>query len=355
MAMNYFRHFDRDKIRYDFLISSRNSGVGAYDDEVCELGGRVYHISSMRHLLRYQKEFRLFLREHPEYRIIHSNLDERSGIPLKIAQEEHVPIRIAHSHSTKVTDDVLAPLRNRVKRQVPKYATHYFACGQGAGRWLFGDEAVESGRVQIVQNAIDLNRYDYSASKRAGARQKLGIKDDQLTVGTVGRLEAVKNQEFLIRIFEQLVKQLPSSVLMIVGEGSLKSSLEQLVEELGLRNNVRFTGSVADDWNYMMAMDAFVMPSFYEGFPLALAEAQITGLPCYVSDRVPQEGDISGNVTFLPLERGAEFWAHAIAQRGKVSERLSQLEAARKAHLDISVEAQKLQEFYFDELKKALV
>ncbi|WEV74280.1 glycosyltransferase [Bifidobacterium sp. ESL0798] len=315
------------------------------------MGAKIFHLPSMRYP-SFTKVFHHFLRHHPEYRVIHSNIDERSCIPLRIAKEEGVPIRIAHAHSTKVTKDILVPIRSYYRHRVPQYATHYFACGEEAGRWLFGNKAVESGKVMIVRNAIDLNSYDYSISKRETQRHNLGVKDNQLVIGTVGRLETVKNQEFLIRVFKEITLRYPNSLLYIVGEGSLHEQLIRLAEKLQLTENVCFTGSVADDWNYMMAMDAFILPSLYEGFPMALAEAQITGLPCYASSNIPEESDITGNLSFVSLNESPSTWADKVLKGIGNFHRCNQSAAAQKAQLDIEIEAKKLQEFYINELGK---
>ena len=136
ITMNYLRAMDRTQVTYDFLVNREYKG--AYEDEIERLGGRVYRMCPMypQFFPRYKREFRAFLRSHPEYRIIHSNLEERSYFPLRIAYEEGVPVRIAHAHNRPVGYDLKSLFREYFRLRLPRYVTHRFACGPEAGAWL---------------------------------------------------------------------------------------------------------------------------------------------------------------------------------------------------------------------------
>lgn len=171
MIMNYYRHIDRNKVQFDFLVNRPQEG--AYEKEIRELGGRIYRMGPMYPLQfhKYKKDFRLFLQEHPEYKIIHSHLEERSYFPLRIAKEEGIPIRIAHAHNEYRGFDAKTPFRNYFRLRLKPYPTHRFACSKNAGKWLFGSQAIEHGEVTIVPNAIDANVYHFSETVRNTMRK----------------------------------------------------------------------------------------------------------------------------------------------------------------------------------------
>jgi glycosyltransferase involved in cell wall biosynthesis len=350
MAMNYYRHFDRSRVQYDFLVNRAEEG--AYDTEIRDLGGKIFRMCPMypQYFRRYKREFRDFLRSHPEYRIIHSNLEERSYLPLRVAAEEKIPVRIAHAHNEYLTHDFKTLVRDYFRHHLSPYITQGFACSQSAGRWLFGEDMMTSGEVEIVQNAIDLHKYSYSSSLRQQERAELGIKGDELVVGSVGRLSPQKNQSFLLKVFAETKRLRPQSVLLLVGEGELKRTLRQEAADLGIAESVRFVGSVPNVWDYLQAMDIFIFPSLYEGLGMSLIEAQATGLPCYASDTIPGEADVTGLVTYLSLEKNAKYWAKKIVMDQKPDRSLSYAEKLKASNFDISTEAKKLQDFYLNSL-----
>lgn len=159
MTMNYLRRMDRSKVQYDFLVN--RDYKAAYEDEIAELGGKVYRMCPLypQYFDKYKRQFRGFLKVHPEYRIIHSNLEERSYFALRIAKEMGVPVRIAHAHNRPVGFDLKSVVREYFRFRLPPYATHYFACGQEAGDWLFGVK----NRSKVIQerNAVDTALYRY--------------------------------------------------------------------------------------------------------------------------------------------------------------------------------------------------
>jgi glycosyltransferase involved in cell wall biosynthesis len=206
---------------------------------------------------------------------------------------------------------------------------------------------MSSNKIKIVKNAIDLQRYDYMPEERGKKRQELNIPDDELVIGSVGRLATQKNQAFLLDVFAEISKRRPQCSLLLVGEGELRDQLMHKSEDLGIEKNVRFVGSVPDVWNYLQAMDVFVFPSLYEGLGMSLVEAQATGLPCYASDTVPCDADITGHVVFMSLDQPVGSWADKILQT-RMGRRSGCTAEVKAAHLDIDDEAKKLQNFYLN-------
>ena len=359
MMMNYLRRFDRSKVIYDFLVN--RDYEAAYEPEIRQLGGRIYRMCPMypQYFGKYQRQMHEFLTSHPEYRIIHSNLEERSYLGLKVAKQLGVPVRIAHAHNRPVGFTPKTIFREYFRLRLPSVVTHRFACGTEAGDWLFGIR----NRDQVIQmrNAIDTVQYRYDPALAEQVRAEFGVTDSNtLVVGHVGRFFPQKNHAFLIDIFNAIHSKQPNSVLWLVGGGELhdelKNRIRAKVNDLGLHDCVRFFG-VRDDVNRIMqGMDVFVLPSLYEGLPVTMIEAQSSGLPCVISDQVPAQCNITGNTQIVSLKDSPEEWANRILDwvaHPNMERREDGADAVAAAGFDIVRNAVWLQQFYIDTLAHA--
>ena len=301
MMMNYLRHIDRNKIHMDFVLNREYESD--YEKEIKELGSKVYHLSPIypNTVREYKKEFKKFLKEHPNYDVIHSNLEERSAYPLAIAKKAGIDLRIVHAHSNLKHVDIKYIFRLYLRKKLRGKYTHSFACSRGTAKWLFGDDK----KTIIVRNAIDTGEFKYDENLRKKAREELRIEDDTILIGHVGRFSYEKNHKYLLRTFAEVNKMKPNSRLVLIGGGKnrselrLKDEIIKTIEELNLQDKVIMLG-VRDDMPYIMqAIDIFALPSLSEGFPLTLMEAQSLGLKCIVSDNVPKECNVTGEVKYL--------------------------------------------------------
>ncbi|MBM6776922.1 glycosyltransferase [Collinsella tanakaei] len=262
-----------------------------------------------KQLPRYMREMgRLFRAE--RWPIVHSHVNALSVFPLRAAERTGVPVRIAHSHSTAGKGETAKNAAKSVlKRFSNVYPTHRMACSRYAGEWLFGKGA----EFEVVYNGICLSRFAFNAEARAKARADLGLAGGQLAVGHVGRFMPQKNHRFLIEEFAELARLRPDAVLLLVGSGEAEALAESWVAERGVADRVMFLGQRDDVDRLYQAFDAFVLPSLYEGLPLVSVEAQAAGLPCFLSERITREVDVTGTVRFLPIE-DASVWAEALAE-----------------------------------------
>ena len=341
MLMNYYRHIDRTRVQFDFLVHRQERA--AFNDEIEALGGKIYRLPRLVPWRRsYLKALNQFFDEHPEYKIVHVHQDCLSSVILKAAAQHNVPVRIAHSHSANQDKNLKYPIKLLYKCAIPKYATDLFACGKKAGDWMFG-----GAPYQIINNAIDAASYTYCPAKREDIRRKLGIADE-LVIGHVGRFNQPKNHPFLLEIFSALLKKEPNAVLLLVGGGDDLPKIQEKARTLGISEHVRFLGVRSDVAELMQAMDVFVFPSLYEGLPVTMVEAQAAGLPCLISDKVPPECILTeGLVDILPLSAGPGAWAEKILEKRELPRTDRRAEIA--AHgFDITTEAVKLQEFYLN-------
>lgn len=353
MIMNYMRNINRDIIRFDFLTNREYRG--AYEDEIERLGGKVWHMCPMYpgKFRQYKREVRQFLKEHPEYRIIHSNLEERSYFALKEAKKLGVPVRISHSHNRPLGFDLKLLMRYYFRFMLKYYNTHMFSCGVEAGDWLYGKK--NRDKVIIMNNAIDAKEYVYDREKSQAMKETLGVSE-KLVIGHVGRFFPQKNHRFLIEIFKEIHDRNADAVLLLVGGGelddSLKNEIKQKVEDLGLTDCVQFLGVREDVNELMQAFDLFLLPSLFEGLPVTMVEAQASGLPCVISDKVPIQCDITGNVQVVALEEQPKIWAEKILQFAEGFERKDTRERIEQAGFDIGQNAKWLETFYREALEK---
>ncbi len=345
MLMNYYRHIDRDLVQFDFL--THRPERGDYDDEIEQLGGRVYYAPRLypQNYPAYFAYMKRFFAEHPEYRIVHSHIDSMSYLPLLAAKKAGVPIRIAHSHNTSIDRDFKYLLKQYFRMRLPSAANRYLACGEEAGRFLFGDRD-----VQVIPNAVDAAKFCYDPQLRQEKREQLGFRD-AFVLGHVGRISYQKNHKQLIEIFDALQKQHADSRLMLVGVGEKEAEVRSQVSALGLEEKVLFLGKRSDVNELYQAMDAFVLPSFFEGIPVVGIEAQFADLPCFFSDRVPQEVSFNENTSFIPLNVSEDRWAAAILEK-KDMQRKSNREAIHYSSYDIKNAYKLLQNYYLEQAAK---
>lgn len=343
MCMNLYRRMDRSRVQLDFV--KHGPSVGAFEDEIRALGGRIYEAPEYRVVnhAAYCRWWRQHLAEHPEHQIIHGHYFTISAVYFKEARRMG-RVTVGHAHST-------APVRlrwqTRVKlhltKQAEKYADYCLACSQEAGRWLFPHR-----EFTVLNNAVDAERFRFRPQTAREVREELGL-GDFLVVGTVGRIVEPKNPMGIVSIFQALCGKEPSARLLWVGDGSLRQAAEAALAKEGLRDRVIFTGVRADVERLMQAMDVFILPSLFEGLPVVLVEAQAGGLYCLCGQSVTREADITGRCAFLPLD-SPELWAERILAAPR--DRPDTREAVRQAGYDVDDTAKRLEQFYLDCLQR---
>lgn len=348
MLMNYYRSIDRDQVQFDFL--THRPYEGDYGEEIKQLGGNIYHLPMLNPFSRsYKRELRHFFETHPEYRIVHVHQDCLSGVILKVAKECGIEARIAHSHNANQDRNLKYFIKCYYMRMIPDYATKLFTCGAEAGNWMF-----HGADFQILNNAIHAKNYIYSPKIREKIRNEFEIGPKGLVIGHVGRFSPQKNHPFLIEVFAQIKQIEPLTKLLLVGNDCDENAekIKEKVETLGLKDSVIFTGLRGDVADLMQAMDVFVFPSIYEGLPVTTVEAQASGLPILISDKVPIECKLTDLVQQLPLSVGAEAWAEAAITAAQETIRRDTSAQIKEAGFDVEENAKWLQEYYISEFKK---
>ncbi|WP_227936342.1 glycosyltransferase family 1 protein [Alkalihalobacillus deserti] len=311
MLMNYYRQMDRTKIQFDFMVHREESGH--YDEEILNLGGNIYKMPQIRPG-NYKKYFKLlddFFLLHSEYRVVHSHINENSSFVIRAANKAGVPCRIAHSHLSDLGLDLKLPFRIYARNVMKDHPTEYFACSQKAGEWLFGKQLANSEKVTVLNNAVDVNQFKFNQVVRNQIRKEINA-GEKLVIGHIGRFNKQKNHEFLLDIFKSLHKKNPNSLLVLVGDGHLRATIEKKAKQLDLSPHVRFLGVRENISELMQGFDLFLFPSLFEGLPVVLVEAQAAGLSCIISDSITKESNVTGRIDFCSLKEQANVWADKI-------------------------------------------
>lgn len=349
VVMNYYRHIDKSKIQFDFICDEDSTNIPY--EEIESLGGKVILIPPYQKLFKYHKELKRILKE-GNYKIVHSHINTLSVFSLCAAKCAKVPVRIAHSHSTTNKKEKKKNLMKQMLKPFSKlFATDYMCCSELAGRWLFGDKLYDEGKIYVLNNAIDLHKFEYNEKIREEVRNELNIDEKTLVMGHIGRFVEQKNHDFLIDIFYELHKQVPNSVLMLVGQGPLQDKMKEKVEKLNLSKSVLFLGQRNDVARLYQAMDVFVLPSLYEGLGMVLIEAQTAGIYCFASTEVPEIAKVTNYMEFIDLQSDAKTWGEKIINREKKVPRQNKEELQEKG-FDITREVNKLEDKYIKSIAK---
>jgi glycosyltransferase involved in cell wall biosynthesis len=277
-----------------------------------------------------------------------------SVFPLYAAKKVGVPVRIAHSHSTAVWG-----VKSEFKRSLMKVAlrpfakvfpTHLYACSEHAGRWLYGDRALKTGKVSVLPNAIDTQRFSYSEANRQRIRNELGYSADNYVIAHIGRFMPQKNHNYILDVFYEAYKRDNNLRLLLIGDGPLKPEIEHRAEEVNKANGIKavtLLGSRDNANEYYSAMDLFLLPSLYEGLGIVAIEAQCAGLPCVCSTDVPTEAN-AGDAIFITLSNTSE-WVDEVLRLREASGESDRGKAAASfpESWDIAYRAESLGDFYF--------
>lgn len=306
---------DPQKYTVHFLIY--RSTVDTYEQELLEKGFTCFHVPepSENYLHFFRSVLRLMRQE--KYHAVHVHTMFSSGWVMLAAKMAGVPVRICHAHSALDNGQgfVKAVYEAVMRVLILSCSTDLVACGVKAGQRLYGEKAFAK-RGQLVLNGIAVESYAYRADRAAAIREKLGMEKSWI-IGHTGHLAAVKNQSFLIELMPLILEKQPNARLLLLGEGPDRPMLEEKISQMVLQNVVVLTGNVTEVADYLSAMDVFAFPSLYEGLPLSVMEAQANGLPCVISDRVPEDVFLTDLVHALPLDGGAEPWVEALLRSAR--------------------------------------
>ncbi len=344
VVFNYYRALDHNKVQFDFYYDA-DSTVEPPED-IIEMGAHFYKLSPYQKIWRYLPELKKYFQER-NYIIVHSHLNTLSVFPLFIAWIVGIPVRIAHNHSV--------PGGNEWKRNVIKlllkkfskvFATDYFACSEKAGYWLFGNKTFKEGKVKIIKNAIDFQKFSLPYERKRALKESLGLTHN-VVYGHIGRFTFAKNHMKLLDIFKILYIRNNNAKLLLVGDGELHDQIYQKINKLALTDSVICVGKVQNPEVYYSVIDVMILPSYFEGFSMTTIESQVSGVPIVISKAIPIEAVISDSCQYRDLKDSDESWADAAESLLNKTVELND----RSYEFDIHRCAPLLQDWYLENYK----
>ena len=305
-----------DKSQYEFAFLTQANADLKATEEYKKYGFHIHNFTTTQREdpKKFRQEIADILSSGYDVLQLHTSF-WRGFLIEEIAMEVGVPKVIVHSHSSAI--DIANPEKRaqmyeehmRFKAAFDaSYATDFWACSTLAADWLYGEQ-IPRDEIKIMRNAIEVERFVYNADVRAQCRKELGI-EGKFVIGNTCRFEYQKNHEFLVRVFAEVHKKHPDTMLLLVGGGQKLSLIKKMVKELGIESAVRFLGWRDDIEKIYQAIDLYCLPSLFEGLPIVLVEAQTAGLPCIASSTITREAKITDHVRYVDLEEAD--WINAI-------------------------------------------
>lgn len=316
--MKLYRNIDRTKYQFDFCVNVPEKCF--YEDEILSLGGKMFRVTPKSQNAKAFKSQLSELIKTENYQYVLRITSNAMGFwDLKIAKKAGAKVCCARSSNSSDGAGWKTKIAHRIGRLLfSKYVDVAFAPSDLAAEYTFGRKAYRNGSVHLLNNAVDLDTFQYSITDREEIRREFRITSEQLVFGHIGRFNEQKNHEFLLEIFNSIREKKCNSVLLLLGDGPLKNEIQTKAKELGLENSVIFAGIRSDVPRFLSAMDCFIFPSFYEGMPNTVIEAQATGLPCIISDTITRNADITGLVDYVSLEQSSNQWACLALEKSKL-------------------------------------
>lgn len=293
--MNVLRHIDKSAYQIDFVVFGCKPGT--YDEEVRSHGSKIYAINLFT-LFKMSREIKK-----SRYDIVHSHMNALNALILPYFRMLGIKTLISHSHGSRnfINNRLIDIIENQLKKLIPHITGNLLACSKEAGDFLYGRYP-----YTIINNGIDTGIFHFDPDWRNKARKEMGL-DDKLVIGAIGRLNFQKNHSFLLDVFAKIAARRDDAVLLLIGDGELRGSLEKQTKALRIDDNVRFLG-IRQDVNVILStLDFVMMPSLFEGLPYALVEAQATGVFCLAADTIDQKTAMTPNFIFLPID-DKEIW-----------------------------------------------
>lgn len=351
MIMTLYRVLDKEKYQFDFLVYKKDKQD--YEDEIISMGGRVIHLplkAGLKGKLKSINGIHKIIRDYGPFEAIHIATLHNSAFPLIASIPYHNIRRIVHSHNTSnvVNPGVGKKIYNWITKKIIQSTTQYrLACGKEAGEYLFGKHQFNKDGI-IINNSVNVEAFYHSRKANVNKIKAELNLSNKLVIGSIARLTKVKNHGMMIEIASELKDRGVEFKMLLIGRGELESSLKESVNQRGLSENVMFLGVRSDISELLHCMDMLLMPSYFEGNPVTLIEAQAAGVPALISDSITRKIDLNlGLIHQCNVKLSAGVWVDRILSIKKPELQLSQIKRAMaEAGYDTESNLQKLIELY---------
>lgn len=345
VVMNLYRNINTREVQFYFL--SQNDDI-PFREEIERMGGKVYkYPSELKHPIKcfkYLKKMKSSIKFN--YIHIHKNSLANSLIILYFSILGYSNI-ILHSHNTNPTGKFkkIKSILHYINRPIINRIVDFnMTCSNAAAKWMFTKHNVS--KVIYINNGINTKLFSFNECYRNEIRNKYKITNNTYLLGHVGRFDEEKNHKFLLQILKMCIENNLNCVLMLIGNGKLKTEIKNLATALDIDQNIVFVNTTSQVYKFYNAFDCFLLPSYHEGFPLVGVEAQINSLPCIFSNKVTEEIKISSCSFFLSIDHSANEWFKLIKQKLILNKRIHSLQQDKIQKYDIKSITKQVEDFY---------
>ena len=342
LLCNITKKIDKTRFQIDFI----SSGNADYQKELLNMGSHIYLMPSISEVIRYKKQFDKVLDN--GYDIVHFNKNSlANSLPIFWAHSHRThPKIIIHSHNTAPTHNSrLLYLLNDINKHIDSNKADYkIACSSEARDWMF----TKKSEVEIINNGINLKKFAFSVKKRNEIRKQLHVNPETLLIGNVGRFNKQKNHTEIVKIFNEILKIKPDAKLLLIGKGEEEKLIHQMIADRNISDSVIFVQFTSEVDKYLSAMDVFLMPSLYEGLPIAAVEAQAAGLDVFISDTISKETMLTSCIHQFSLKDSPQKIASLVLNRlnSNAELREEQAKAVKNKGFDLEDTISRIQEIY---------
>ena len=302
--LNTFENIDKKKFDIHFALATKYKQV--FEDRIIANGGKIYRTheigegikGKLKHLINLYK-----IIKKDKYDVVHSHMDFFNGLNLFVAFLARAPLRISHAH---IANNSQLSLIQKIYYALMKIFIRLFS-NKGLG---CSDEANEfiNGKGKVIYNGVDVDKFQ---KKDYCFPNDIRFDKDYKNLITVGRIDNQKNPLYIVEIIYFLSKIRKDFHFYWIGTGSLYNEVKKKINELKIDDKITLLGSRNDVEVFLSHMDVFILPSKYEGFGIVLAEAQVAGLRCFISEKIPKNANL-GLCEVIDLNKGANAWAQKI-------------------------------------------
>lgn len=204
----------------------------------------------------------------------------------------------------------------------------------------------DTDNVMTLHNGVDLERFNPNSYDKALVRRELGIDNDAFIIGHIGSVHPQKNHDYIVDMFCEYASKNPDAILLLVGKGVDKKRILEKIDNCGYKDRIVFLEGRSDIPQIMRAMDVFILPSRWEGYPIVALEAQAMGLPCILSDRITRECIVTDKIAMVSIDGPVAKWCDVIDKIRTGRDGVYEPMTGELGEYDIKCCIKKLEEIY---------